>query len=100
MDADNGTIQSVMKSLGIQYLADRTIEINQEELSGGEKQKISIARALLKEAPILLFDEPTNNLDSQTIRWLLQYIQKCNKTILMISHNDEMSFVSNKIVNI
>ena len=100
MDADNGTIESVMKTLGIQYLADRTIEIDQEELSGGEKQKISIARALLKDAPVLLLDEPTNNLDSQSIKWLMQYIQKCNKTILMISHYDDLSFVSNKTINI
>ena len=58
-------------------------------LSGGEKQRISIARALLKDAPIILLDEVTANVDAeneQLIQTALQELLK-NKTVIMIAHN-------------
>jgi len=57
-------------------------------LSGGEKQRISIARALLKDAPIILLDEVTANVDAeneQLIQTALQELLK-NKTVIMIAH--------------
>ena len=56
--------------------------MKQNDLSGGEKQKISIARALLKNTPYLILDEPGNNLDSQTLEWLYGFIKKSTKTIV------------------
>ena len=57
-------------------------------LSGGERQRLAIARALLKDAPILIFDEPTANLDPQTEKQVLETLFETmrGKTSLLITH--------------
>jgi ATP-binding cassette subfamily B protein len=58
------------------------------KLSGGERQRISLARAFLKNAPILILDEPTSSLDVHTEAAILETIQELmkDKTTLMIAH--------------
>ena len=60
------------------------------KLSGGEKQRISIARALLKNSQIYLFDEPTSSLDYHNHSLVLDLIKDIsfNKTIIVVSHQD------------
>lgn len=58
---------------------------------GGEKQKIPIARALLRDTSILVMDESNNNLDLTTMEWLKDFIRQSDKTILYISHDEELS---------
>lgn len=57
-------------------------------LSGGEKQRVSIARAIMKDAPIIILDEATANVDPESEQELTSAIQAltCEKTILMIAH--------------
>lgn len=56
-------------------------------MSGGEKRKVALAKALLKESDLLILDEPTNHLDSDMIEWLEKYLIKMNKALIMITHD-------------
>ena len=55
--------------------------------SGGEKNKIQMARILLSDANLLLLDEPTNHLDIQSVEWLENYLTFCDKAFILISHD-------------
>lgn len=83
-----------MDKIGILYLADRNIDIEKNDLSGGERQKISIARALLKDSAILLLDEPSNHLDSYTKKWLIEWLRKSDKIVIFTSHDKDLLQIS------
>lgn len=71
------------------------------ELSGGEQQRVSIARAIVKNPKLLLCDEPTGALDYSTSRSILQLLQRVNEkfgtTILMITHNTAIAAMANRV---
>jgi putative ABC transport system ATP-binding protein len=71
------------------------------ELSGGEQQRVSIARAIVKNPKLLLCDEPTGALDLETSRGVLALLQKVNKqfgtTILMITHNSAIAGMAHAV---
>lgn len=81
----------------------RNIGENGDQLSGGQKQKVSIARALLKKAPIYIFDEPTAALDadseSQILNTILKLKQK-GKCILLITHKASTLHIADRILRI
>lgn len=87
-------IEKVMDKIGILYLADRNIDIEKNDLSGGERQKISIARALLKDSAILLLDEPSNHLDSYTKKRLIEWLRKSDKIVIFTSHDKDLLQIS------
>ncbi len=57
-------------------------------LSGGEKVKVQLARLLMSQPSILLLDEPSNDLDLETLRWLEEFIRDCSQSVLFISHDE------------
>jgi putative ABC transport system ATP-binding protein len=74
------------------------------ELSGGQKQRVAICRALINDPPIVLADEPTGNLDSQTGGEVLELLRRINKekriTILAVSHDPKLAEFSSRDVMI
>ena len=72
-------------------------------LSGGEQQRIAIARAIVNHPAILLADEPTGNLDSENSKAVLEVLRGLNErlgqTILMITHNPEAAAYGHRTVN-
>ena len=72
-------------------------------LSGGEQQRVCIARALINEPDILLADEPTGNLDQQNGETVLKLINKLHKeghTIVTVTHNPEIGKLGDRIINL
>ena len=73
------------------------------ELSGGQKQRVAIARAMVGEPKVLLADEPTGALDSQTSKEVMDLIQKINKagkTILVVTHEEDIAQMCSRIVRL
>ncbi|MDD5713870.1 MAG: ABC transporter ATP-binding protein [Bacteroidales bacterium] len=72
-------------------------------LSGGQKQRVAIARALVTNPQVILADEPTGALDSQTSIEVMELLQQVNRegmTIVMVTHDPEMASMSQKIIKI
>jgi len=57
------------------------------ELSGGQRKKLSLAKALIEETDLLILDEPTNHLDIEMIEWLEEYLSRQNLSLLVVTHD-------------
>jgi putative ABC transport system ATP-binding protein len=75
-----------------------------EELSGGEQQRVAIAAALANDAPVLLADEPTGELDTVNAKMIVDYLVKVNrelgKTIIMVTHDPSVARAADRILRI
>lgn len=95
------SIMDPMKALEMVGLADKKDSFP-SQMSGGQQQRVSIARALAKQPRLLLCDEPTGALDTNTGREVLKILQDqsriYNKTVVMVTHNALFAEVADKVV--
>ncbi|PNY19004.1 ABC transporter ATP-binding protein [Streptococcus parauberis] len=91
--------ETVLTEVGLSHRLDHF----PSQLSGGEQQRVSIARALAKKPKILLCDEPTGALDYQTGKQILKLLQKmaANKetTVIIVTHNTALAPIANRVIH-
>jgi len=95
--------QALLKHLTELLSIDGRLEHRPNELSGGEQQRIAIARAMITRPAIVLADEPTGNLDTKNsdavLHMLRQSSRELNQTVLMITHNPEAAQIADRILH-
>ena len=98
--ASNHDFLQIIEDLGLGDKLDKY----PSELSGGEQQRVSIARALAKKPEILFLDEPTGALDEETGRKILDYIWKLKEklgfTLIMVTHNQNIADMARTIIRV
>lgn len=97
---DGQAPEEVLKAVGLQERMDNF----PSQLSGGEQQRLAIARALAKNPKLLLCDEPMGALDYQTGKQVLQLLsdasRKFHKTVIIITHNSEIAQMADRVIQI
>lgn len=92
--------RAVLAEVGLAERADHF----PSELSGGEQQRIAIARALVKNPPLLLGDEPTGNLDYETGKSILKLMREVNRrrgvTVVAVTHNASIGLMADRIIRL
>ena len=95
--------ERIIELLTLVGLGDR-LEHKPNQLSGGQQQRVAIARALVTEPMIVLADEPTGNLDSQSGNEILQLLrQTCDarqQTIIMVTHDHRAAAIADRVVRL
>ncbi len=96
------TATTAAKKLLSQVCLEHRLNHKPGELSGGEQQRAAIARALVNDPELILADEPTGNLDSNTGLEILEIFKELHnnysKTIIMVTHNHEIAKIADRIV--
>ena len=96
--AGNKNYRSIIEAVGLK----EKLHKYPGELSGGEQQRVAVARALAKNPKVLFLDEPTGALDEQTGRQILDYIGKLQKayvfTVVMVTHNLNIAEMANTVI--
>lgn len=93
---DPEAIMRLLASLGLEEPSKPV-----EKLSGGQRKKLAIARAVIADPELLILDEPTNHLDIATIEWLENYLKRSRVAILMVTHDRYfLDRVCNKIMEL
>ncbi|BAC12812.1 ABC transporter ATP-binding protein [Oceanobacillus iheyensis HTE831] len=87
----NTTAKTILTKLGITNFTTTV-----EKLSGGQKKRIAIAKALIQPADLLIMDEPTNHLDHDTVEWLEKYMQSYSGSVLLVTHD---RYFLNRVTN-
>ena len=92
------------KTLELVGLGDQKMKQYPSQMSGGEQQRVSIARALVKNAEIILCDEPTGALDDKTGRKILELLQdivrKQGQTMIIVTHTTPIANMANRVITL
>lgn len=78
----NTQAKTILTQLG---LHDFTQKVS--ELSGGQRKRVAMARALIQPADLLILDEPTNHIDNETVEWLEEYLSRYKGALLLVTHD-------------
>lgn len=92
--------QRALELLSKVGLSDRTTHLP-NELSGGQKQRVAIARALANNPPIILADEPTGNLDTQSSKEIMEIFMELNNegcSIILVTHEPEIADYADRVI--
>jgi len=92
-------VENALSQVGLLDKADRL----PNQISGGEKERVAIARAVVNEPPVLLTDEPTGNLDSKTSAEIMKLLQRLNTegmTIIMVTHSPDCARHARRIMQV
>lgn len=82
-------------------ISDNLLFLKMSDLSGGQKIKIALLKLILDDCDILLLDEPTNDLDLHSLRWLQDFINKVDKPVMFVSHDEILlENTANKILHL
>jgi len=100
---DPASVEADAKALLIEVGLGQRLYHKPGELSGGEQQRVAMARALMQKPDMVLADEPTGNLDTHTGDGLFGLIRELNKargtTFIIVTHNDKLSAQSDRIIH-
>lgn len=94
---DEDAAKAVLTQVGLAH----RFEHRPSQLSGGEQQRVCIARALVNQPPVIFADEPTGNLDEKNEQLVLDLLISLNKegrTIVMVTHNPDLGKLANRII--
>ena len=98
--ADAWTIEAQIKEI-LGKLGLHDLEHKITDMSGGQKKRVGIARALMKKPDLVILDEPTNHLDLEAIEWLEKYLAGSQMSIVMVTHDRYfLENVTNEIVEL
>lgn len=94
------SVEDALNTVGLLHRKD----YYPSQISGGEQQCVAIARALIKKPKLLICDEPTGALDSNTEKQILKYLEKLTKeqkqTTIMATHNQNLAAIANRVIKI
>ena len=91
--------REALKKVGLEHRMDH----KPSEMSGGQQQRVAIARAIAQAPPVILADEPTGNLDSNSTKEILEILQKMHKTgrtVILITHDNGIAAQARRVVRI
>ena len=97
---DKKEMDNLLNMVGLEKRKDHL----PSQLSGGQEQRVAIARALVNKPALILADEPTGNLDSNTTKEILELFKMCNEkynqTLVIITHNLEVAKIAKRIIKL
>ena len=101
IDLQNGWTLDNQAIILLTKLGIQNVHSSVHSLSGGQKKRVALAKALLSEPDLLILDEPTNHLDADSVQWLQDHLSDYSKAILLVTHDRYfLDTISTKIIEL